>query len=197
MSVESERTISPKTPVLTSSSSAKRSSGSGRVGVRRVSAARMGADRLLFEGWWFPVTDSLVYFATDVTSWVDRLMDNSDGQGRRASELLEARPVTGTLEQLLEQLLPLESRRSGRLLAVPVAGDGPYRTALLGNRWTGADLDSYRGFFARIMTLAEAQGPWVRGGPGRPDPEAVTERPPPAPLMDLPPGMTREIIPDR
>lgn len=49
---------------------------------------------------------------------------------------------------------------------------------------------------SRISDLAEVQGPWKLGGPGAPDPDAVTERPPPAPLMDLPPGMTREVLPN-
>ena len=286
----------------------------------RVSVARQEADRLLFQGRWHPVTLEVAFFAAEVDEVAAAYY------GGPSDTVFTSETVHGDLEQLLGRLLPLQAPHARRLLFVPVAGTGRYRTAVFTNSFAGTETGwisaavatragipsisvrscpndrnglawpsgaygshefgmcwatpvevNRRGFYgrtvgirasdgrswdfvdhgdtqpfedtaaytaprvrdrfnqqtlidyaahfgvrpfdadfyapdrtatfvryrapnfydSRIMTLAEVQGPWQPDALGRPDPEAVTERPPPPPLMELPPGVTREILPDR
>ena len=126
----------------------------------RLSQARVEADRLLFQGRWYPVTKCVSYFAVEPEEWVSMLLDDGDRTVWRVEETYRARTVTGDLEELFGALLPLESSRAGRMLAVRVDTDGPYRTAVFGNCWVGSPLGSERLSFVRRGVELAAVWSW-------------------------------------
>ena len=115
----------------------------------RVSAARVEADRLLFQGQWYPIAKHLTFFAAEPDQWVSTFLDDGDRSEWRAEELFRARPVAGDLEQLFGELLPIQSVGTGRILVVPVNTDGPYRTAIFGNGLVGSDFGGIQLSLAR------------------------------------------------
>lgn len=81
----------------------------------RVSAARVEADRLLFQGRWYPITKCLTYFAVEPDQWVSMYLDDGDRSEWRAEEMFRASTVTGA------QRDRLTSRYDW--MAVPVSTD--------------------------------------------------------------------------
>lgn len=106
----------------------------------RMSPARREADRLLLGGAWHPLTQTLTFFAADVEECVAGFMDWLGlGALERTGHPLRRRDLTGDLEALLAELVPMEMRMGLRTLFIPVATDGPYRTMMLKSSWQGTD----------------------------------------------------------
>jgi hypothetical protein len=116
--------------------------------VGRMSAARREAERLLLGGAWHPLTQSLTFFAADVEECVAGFMDwRGRGVLERTGHPLRRRDLSGDLEALLAELVPMEMAMGRRNLFLPVATDGPYRTMMLRSSWLGTDSGSERAAF--------------------------------------------------
>ncbi|MEJ5914663.1 hypothetical protein [Pseudokineococcus sp. 1T1Z-3] len=113
-----------------------------------MSAARQEAERLLLGGAWHPLTKSLTFFAADVEECVAGFMDwRGRGVLERTGHPLRRRDITGDLEMLLAELVPMEVAMGRRNLFVPVASKGPYRTMMLRSSWQGTDSGSEQAAF--------------------------------------------------
>lgn len=117
--------------------------------VGRMSAARQEAERLLLGGAWHPLTQDLTFFAAGVEECVAGFMDwRGRGVLERTGHPLRRRGLTGDLEALLAELVPMDTIQGRRYLFVPVSTDGPYRTMMLKSEWLGTDPGSERAAFA-------------------------------------------------
>lgn len=98
------------------------------------------AERLLFRGRWHPVTTSMTFFAGEVGEVVRAFEDwRGVWEVRRFGAPFRVEPVSGDLDGLLARLVPLQMLSTRRYLFVPVATDGPYRTAVFGDNWNGTE----------------------------------------------------------
>lgn len=94
----------------------------------------------MFAGRWHPVTKVSTFFAAELDEVVAAFVRWRGGQQLRSTGCpVRVDTVHGDLDQLLQNLLPLQMLTDRRYLFVPVATAGPYRTALSGDNWRGTE----------------------------------------------------------
>ena len=105
---------------------------------------------LLLEDRWAPVTSEMGFLELGAEQAAQAFATWQRGLATSQGSTIEVLPVSGTLEQVLSRLLPLNGGETQRRLFIPTRSAW---TAYVSSQWTGTDASSPMRYMARRLSI--------------------------------------------
>jgi hypothetical protein len=105
---------------------------------------------LLLEDRWAPVTEEMGFLELDAEQAAQAFAIWQRGLATSQGSTIEGLPVSGTLEQVLSRLLPLDGGETQQDLFIPTRSAW---TAYVSSQWTGTDAASAMSVMARRLSI--------------------------------------------